>query len=58
MDSSDDELFEEEPLELFEQDGPELFDQEGPDLFGVAPDVEEPPAEAAVEVGPHRRSQD
>ena len=58
MDSSDDELFEEEPLELFEQDGPELFDQDGPDLFGVAPDVEEPPAEAAVEVGPHRRSQE
>ncbi len=58
MDSSDDELFEEEPLELFEQDGPELFDQDGPDLFGVAPDVEEPPVEAAVEVGPHRRSQE
>jgi DNA polymerase III subunit gamma/tau len=58
VDSSDDELFEEEPLELFEQDGPELFDQDGPDLFGVAPDVEEPPAEAAVEVGPHRRSQE
>ena len=50
MDSSDAELFEEEPLELFEQDGP--------DLFGAAPDVEEPPAEAAVEVGTHRRSQE
>ena len=50
VDSSDDELFEEEPLEL--------FDQDGPDLFGIAPDVEEPPVEPAVEVGPHRRSQE
>ncbi len=58
MDSSDDELFEEEPLELFDQDGPELFDQDGPDLFGAAPDVEEPPAGPAFEVGPHRRSQE
>jgi len=50
VDDSVDELFEEEPLELFEQDGP--------DLFGAAPDVEEPPAEASVEAGPHRRSQE
>ena len=58
MDSSDTELFEEEPLELFEQEGVEPFEQEGPDLFGAAPDVEEPPADPGVEVGPHRRSQE
>ncbi len=51
MDERDEDLFEEEPLEL--------FDQVGPDLFGALPDVEEPPAEGpAVEVGPHRRSEE
>jgi len=50
VDESETELFEEEPLELVEQDGP--------DLFGIAPDVEEPPADLGVEVGPHRRSQE
>ncbi len=51
VDERDEDLFEEEPLEL--------FDQVGPDLFGALPDVEEPPVEGpAVEVGPHRRSEE
>ena len=69
MDERDDDLFEEEPLDLFEQDGPDLFG--GPDESAVdeplesgsaEPPVEDPPLDAvdaqAVEVGPHRRSEE